>query len=143
MPPPSPGSRCGPEAGCYFSSDDLAYLAVIRMPSDGPWGQSGCPPPGTSPRAAEPLLFSTFTASEFPPLIVILQANTQCVSVIYRNFISQRGCRVPYRGRRKKKKRVKLKPWAKQESTDWRIVMSLASRREIKKRKGEKKPKPI
>lgn len=52
-------------------------------------GRSGCAFSGIPPGAAETVRSSTFY--EFPPLIGILQANTWCVFVIYRDGISRRG----------------------------------------------------
>lgn len=81
-----------------------------------------------------------FTPSEFPPWIGILQANAWCVSVIYRNCISQRGFWGPNRGR---KKRVKLKPWAKQESQQIGELQWVSQAGARLKKEKTKKPKPI
>lgn len=71
---------------------------AVSLPSGAPTdlAASSAPSAGSSSlaRPQEPReqgASAVFPLAEFPPLIVILQANAWCVFVIYRHFVSQRG----------------------------------------------------
>lgn len=83
--------------GHALSADALAHLAASSVPSV--WAGAACLP-WHPPRSCKNTALQHFLLfPNFPPLFVILQATPWCAFVIYRNVISQRGFRMPSRGR--------------------------------------------